>query len=82
MRRRGGPGTDWNARRLRMAPGVAVIPEAAFMLHEKLRAVDLSNVTAISSEAFEHCHSLERVILSTASAVEIGSHAFTVIAQN
>ena len=61
-----------NARRTRVAAGVAVIPERAFQDCVDLRAADLNSVTTISDFAFNNCLSLERVVWTAASAVEIG----------
>ena len=74
----GGVVQEWhrNASRIRGAPGVAVIPHRAFMDCHNLRVVDLCNVTTISNIAFAGCSSLERVVWTTASAVEIGQYAF------
>ena len=65
-----------DARQIRVASGVAVIAESAFEWGDNLRAVDLSNVSTISTEAFYGCCSLERVAWTTAPAVEIGDDAF------
>jgi len=65
-----------NASRIRAAPGVTVIPESAFSRCTNLRVVDLSNVTILSIQSFVGCLSLERVVWTTASAVEISEWAF------
>ena len=74
----GGAVQEWHrsASRVRVASGVAVIPEEAFLECDNLTAVDLCNVTTISVAAFFYCISLERVIRTAASAVEIGEAAF------
>ena len=54
-----------------------LIPAWAFWWrNDNLRVVDLNNVTTISTHAFYNCQSLERVVRSAASAVEIGVQAF------
>ena len=66
----------WNARQIRVASGVTVIPEGAFEDCGNLRAVDLCNVGIISTDAFCGCYSLERVVWTTAPAVGVGAYAF------
>ena len=74
----GGTVQEWHlsASRIRVTSSVTVIPPRAFMDCEDLRVVDLNDVTTMSAWAFRNCRSLERVVWTTAAAVEIGGYAF------
>jgi len=61
---------------IRVAPTVTVIPQAAFILHQRLEVVELpEGLIRIEYEAFDNCQSLMRINIPS-TVEEIGIHAF------